>query len=159
RPALGKSRLLERQMQPLPRDERMEPTANGVFRDDFHSHVRALQVPAEAGATKDRIIRKHGPSTPKRTAKSEIDLAGIVPGAARVWLLEPRHAVRRGLEPTARSAIVLLAGIPISIIGLGRPGVQKRPRAEGRRVAEPKVGRVVARMMERVIEHRPAAHL
>src|SRR5262245_27801325 len=137
-------------MQPLARDERMKLPPNAVLRDDLHSAVRASPIAAEADAAKDRIVRNHGPRAPKRAAKTEVDLAGVVPGAAMVRLLEPSHSVRRRLEPAACSAVVLLAGIPIAVVGLGRPGVQQRPRAERRRVSEPEVGRVVACMMERV---------
>jgi hypothetical protein len=97
------------------------------------------EVAAVSNRAEDRVLDDDRRGCAQGAAKAQVDLAAVVPGAARLRLAEPACRPGARLEAAAGRAVVLLAGIPIPVMRFLRAAVHKGPGAEVRRVAQPEV--------------------
>ena len=62
-----------------------------------------------------------------------------------VWLFEPGPAIGSWFKTTARAAVVVLAGIPISIVRFGSAGIHQRPALRVGSVPQAEIGARIKR--------------
>jgi len=137
----------------------VEPLAETVLGHHLDAPGGGALIPAETAAAEDRVVGQHGGGGAQRGAVAEVGFASVVPSPAVMRLLQPGGAVGSRLEAATGGTVIPTARIPVAEIGVGRAGIHQRPRAEVRCITEPQIGSGVGSEVERVVEHRPTAHL
>lgn len=94
---------------------RVETTPHPVAGMDQERVSMLLEHTGQGDAAEQFVVYQRGGRRPQRPAEAEVDLAGIVPRAMMVGLVQPCLAERGGFEAAAGTAVVGLAGIPVAI--------------------------------------------
>src|SRR5204863_8425931 len=97
-------------------EQNVKAPPHAVLRHDLKTRRSPAPVAAKAKATEYWIVSQDGRGRAQCAAISQINFAGVVPGASVVRLIEPGLAVRRRLESATGAAVVLSAGIPVAKI-------------------------------------------
>src|SRR5207248_8839169 len=137
--------------------QRMEAPPYTILRNDLKTRRSFSPVAAKAKSPEHRIVCENGCGGAKRATVTEIYLARVVPGPSMMRLIEPRLAVGRRLKSATGAAVILTPRIPVTVIRFRRSAVHQSPRAQVRSIAKPQIPIGARRVIQRVVEYRPAA--
>ena len=123
----GEAIAIEQQMHALVAGEDVETLAQAVVRYDLGAAAVLRDSSAVGVASEDGIVNDNGGSVAKSSAEAEFDLARVPPRtSAHLLIAQPGAAPGSWLEAAAGAAVVVLAGIPVAVVRLGRAGVDER---------------------------------
>src|SRR5712691_8131230 len=96
----------------------------------WNHHICApclLIYSAVAYSPEDRVVGQDRGGRPDRSTKAQVLFSGIIPIPAMHQLPEPRGIVGRRFETPSATAVIGCPRIPKPVIGVGSPGVHRRP--------------------------------
>src|SRR5437899_2586138 len=108
----------------------MEPRPQSVPRNNFRQVFLPDNVAAVGKWPENRVIHNNRCSRSQGPAIPQINFAGIPPRPpAHLFVAQPCAPPRPRLETSAGAAVVVLARIPVTVVGLWSPRIQQGPGA------------------------------